>query len=104
MRPPRMTTRRWFLAIAVVAIALWPANRLAKRRAYFLARAAHHRHMAIEISRDKRSRDPADCPNTFISMLHDRMALEYERAARAPWLPDPGLHLCGKISSLMRRR
>ncbi len=38
MRMPRMTTRRWMVAVATASLVLG-AKRLADRRAYFLTRA-----------------------------------------------------------------
>jgi hypothetical protein len=93
MRMPRMTTRRWLLVIAAVAIALLPANGLANRRANFLARAAEYRRIAIEIR--LRNLD---------AFGFDRVASAYERAARSPWSADPYRHVCGKMfRSLLRR-
>ena len=45
MRPPRMTTRRWMVAVALVSIALGTyleAGRLKQRHDEYLARAERH--------------------------------------------------------------
>ena len=59
----------------------------AARRCHFLDLAAYHRQRAIEIGRDHAIRNPGYCPFTFLSLRHDRMALNYKLAADKPWLP-----------------
>jgi hypothetical protein len=67
MRIPRMTTRHWILAVAVVAVALW-GGRLAERRAYYLTRAEVEADRAYDyaagnacLCRDKDTQDPRRC-------------------------------------------
>jgi hypothetical protein len=76
-----MTTRRWIVATAFVAMPLSVANGLAERRAYFLTRAAYHRQMAIDIDNDYLIRSSGGCPFTFESLLHGRTESKDKLAA-----------------------
>jgi hypothetical protein len=68
MRMPRMTTRRWMVAVAALAVALGgyrEATRLKRNRDEFLARAAGHVAEAAYYRRLVASSQP--------SVLHDKM-------------------------------
>jgi hypothetical protein len=81
MRLPRMTTRRWMVAIAVVAVGLADVGR--RRHLALLQRAAYHE----EIERLVTNTAPQVPANAAIRDLHARLKEKYWRAARYPWLP-----------------
>jgi hypothetical protein len=106
MRLPRMTTRRWMVAVAVVALLLGTAvigHRLKRRHDYFLSRAQYHvsgeagaragadRELAFMMAR----KYPPDRVKDIMAQAqraiayHAFLAHEYHRAARYPWLPEP---------------
>jgi hypothetical protein len=110
MRLPRMTTRRWLIAVAAIALLIGGGVWLKQRRDYFLSLAqSHQREVASSTARGEalKSRLGSKSGMTIeeIMNLHrdyDRMmdraehhaslARKYERAARYPWLlvePDP---------------
>lgn len=89
---PRMTTRRWLIVVALVALALG-AETLRERRQMYLSEADMHAFW-------ERRFDPQFVGDWFGPGLNDarrqryhgRLRLKYERAARSPWLlvaPDP---------------
>ena len=96
MRLPRMTTRRWILAVVVVALLLG-AERIVERRAYFLTRA--------EVEADRAGhfigagvclRKEFDKEGMYEKLRDHYLALarKYRLAADRPWLPvesDPDL-------------
>ena len=93
MRLPRMTTRRWMIAIAILAILLAPvAIELPRRRARFRALAAHYRakeliapfrYLSITFNewQSLQKRWPRLRP------YYALMRKKYEFAERYPWLP-----------------
>jgi hypothetical protein len=114
MRLPRMTTRRWMLAVAVVAIViagLIEVCRLGHLRQVYLAVAREYADEAHEIRRGDDGRSdgrmvlirsiagerPASLQSREGMVYLDRIAraaaycdqlrAKYERAARYPWLP-----------------
>ncbi len=85
MRLPRMTTRRWMIAVAVVAVGCAAVlHSLEDRRRERFARIADQ-HIAVFLvpaqvpDRERRSVKRLD--------WHRKMADKYLRAARYPWLP-----------------
>ncbi len=104
MRLPRMTVRRWMVAVAIVALAT-AAGQMWRRSIEYVGRAARYSKMeryirecaAIE-SKINPSDRPPRCrkPNqgglpVMIAHFADLRG-KYERAARYPWLsvvPDP---------------
>jgi hypothetical protein len=97
MRPPRMTTRRWMIAVALVAVGLGTLG-FAKRSSYCARRAAYHREREkicrqiisdVESGRAIRA-DPFEFTEYLRSRLlpyHADMRRKYEFAMRCPWLP-----------------
>jgi hypothetical protein len=84
MRLPRMTTRRWTIAVAVVALLLG-AYVTWHRAVHFIRLAALH---AAEAQMIRSS--PSDDPR--LADYHEGLARKYERASARPWLlvdPDP---------------
>jgi hypothetical protein len=81
MRLPRMTTRRWMIMIAVVAIVLG-AIAIDERRDRFRQLAAYHDRVVQALR-------PPYVPqvNPRRVAYHRDLAAKYERAARYPWLP-----------------
>jgi hypothetical protein len=105
MRLPRMTTRRWMVAVAVIGLMIGGWVRLEQRRDYFLSLAQSHqkevasytaRGMALK-SRLGYTSGMTDKEIMHLYRVYDRMmdradhheslARKYERAARYPWLP-----------------
>ena len=110
MRVPRMTTRRWMIAVAVVGLVIGGGVWLKQRRDYFLSLAqSHQKEVASSTARGEALKSRLGCTSgmTIEEIMHlhgdyDRMmdradhhaslARKYERAARYPWLlvePDP---------------
>lgn len=91
---PRMTTRRWMIAVAIMGV-LMAAEATRRRWAELSAeyRQAATLHRALtEVYRsgahlDSRVEDPADTLRLVAHQL--RLAEKYERAAQRPWLPVP---------------
>ena len=91
---PRMTTRRWMIAVAATASAL---GALQWRRSEFESLAASHESRTIAVVTVKNGR------RTFTDQRGRRLtpveakrsnwrwalSQKYERAARYPWLPVP---------------
>ncbi len=90
MRPPRMTTRRWMIAVAVVGIVLGVTI---ERRNRFRKIAAHHQGQFRKLVSQGHlilSSGSSDDPIMRRLEWHESMRLKYERSARYPWLPvDP---------------
>src|SRR5215475_2229732 len=91
----RMTTRRWMIAVAIVAC-LIQAERTRKHWSYCVSRAQQHR-MLVDAYRQMRAveRDRMP-PETFRSIEPELHRLEaanlaqqqaWERAARRAWIP-----------------
>src|SRR5262249_21597887 len=103
---PRMTMRRWMIAVAVVGVptaAIIASDRQAERRDLLLYRARPH----TETARKYESSTPAiiahlGCPKAIYQRAelrhlleiqprriayHEAMARKYRDAARHPWLP-----------------
>jgi hypothetical protein len=111
MRLPRMTTRRWMVAVAGVGL-VFGVGRLLVLRQRYLGEAAQHAGFRAYLLRtpeniaywesrwtSQREGRPASCPwpakPPFVPAIadyHEAMRLKYEHAARYPWLsvePDP---------------
>jgi hypothetical protein len=101
MRLPRMTTRRWMIAVAVVALSV--AGEQMRRRAVQYRRQAEH-HARIElVCRQTAARLPLMKPSDYegycgymvrnirnsprIAAFHADLRRKYEHAARYPWHP-----------------
>ena len=100
MQLPRMTTRRWMIAVAVMGIILGVSVELQRRHARFLDLATHH-----EASSQIRRRLQGRVGGPYISLRlnglgedvsdwsgarvewHRRVGEKYSRAAHYPWLP-----------------
>jgi hypothetical protein len=105
MRLPRMTTRRWMIAVAAIGLIIGAGVLLKQRRDYFLALVqSHQKEVASSMARanalKSRFGDTSGMTVEDITRLHgdhDRMidradhhaslARKYEDAARYPWLP-----------------
>jgi hypothetical protein len=110
MRLPRMTTRRWMIAVAAIGLMIGGGVWLEQRRDYLLSLArSHQKEVASSTARAEalksRFRSASGMSNGEIMHLHgdydlmiDRadhhasLARNYEQAAHYPWLfvePDP---------------
>jgi hypothetical protein len=99
MRLPHMTTRRWMVAVAVVAVVMGGGIWLRERRRSFESLAAYHQskldRFLIWRSLDDltvirlfhRDLKPLTTDEAKIATWHAAMARKYEQAARYPWLP-----------------
>jgi hypothetical protein len=95
MRLPRMTTRRWMIAVAAVALLCL----LEHRRRSFESLAAYHQskldRFLIWQSLDDltvirlfhRDLKPLTTDEAKVPNWHEAMARKYRHAARYPWLP-----------------
>lgn len=96
MRLPRMTTRRWMLAVAVVALLCL----LEHRRRTFRSRAAYHQSrlsgLGVALSYDGHLRFYKHQDQGIkwltnneakVPAWHEAMARKYRDGARYPWLP-----------------
>jgi hypothetical protein len=97
MRLPRMTTQRWMIAVAVVAIIMTTVG-IRRRQNEFLQLAAYHKkewsHIVGRVSDDGVTwlrYDPLKrdwrLSSASESVYHAQMREKYEHAARYPWLP-----------------
>jgi hypothetical protein len=78
MQLPRMTTRRWMIAVAIVALLFY----MERRRRSFESLAAYHAWPGVASTGHN--------PNLRllrISRWHWALARKYRRAAHYPWLP-----------------
>jgi hypothetical protein len=94
MRLPRMTTRRWMVAVALAGLAMGRAIdgvRLKRRHDDFTARAQHHEQIEAMFrswGRTTSSRLKYLQPDISQNRdYHAAMANKYRHAARYPWLP-----------------
>ena len=111
MRPPRMTTRQWMIAVAVVGIVLAGVERMFRQSDLYRQRAYHHaimeatdggRYCSLFIFFDDEVcpfKLPAGTPAGTDGLLghdaradarqlyHHRMYHKWLRAASRPWLP-----------------
>ncbi len=80
MRLPRMTTRRWMVAVLVASVL--GGLVMLRRAAHFMRLALLHEHMAHLLrSTTGPSADPKGADH------NERLARIYQRAAACPWLP-----------------
>ncbi len=97
MRVPRMTTRRWMVGVAVVALAMGAEKlrRLSRTYAFLAACHAGARTSQVEFVRDCDGFDTSD-REAVAEMIaqfrrhipwHAALARKYQHAARYPWLP-----------------
>ncbi len=103
MRLPRMTTRRWMVAVAVFALSIGVGVQLHHRRAAFLSRAQIHSEQAAWRLADSVTlcgRAIGNMDDIELASLKRRINIlpqlvayhraqdqKYRRAARYPWLP-----------------
>jgi hypothetical protein len=93
MRLPRMTTRRWMLAVAVVALLMGIVGeairelRLARRYGEF----ARGYRFGLDLNRGERVAIPGgfiqSAGSPRLADYYAEMYWKYERASRYPWLP-----------------
>jgi hypothetical protein len=81
MRLPRMTTRRWMIAVAILAVGLEATAALFRRQHALRQRAAYHEKI------EKLAAATQVRANAAIRDRHARLKEKYWRAARYPWLP-----------------
>ena len=93
MRLPRMTTRRWIVAVAVVGIVLAGVEVLRQRRAFALAMASRHTASAAATS-------PFDLRN----LHHDIDGAEVEDGGPLPLAPFRARSVGAGMSSFGRKR
>jgi hypothetical protein len=98
MRLPRMTTRRWMVAVAVVALVLG-AVQLKRRRDDLLSGAQSHAQVEQKwrqweaLERRALQAGEVDANPSLAAWVarrisyHRTMARKYRHAARFPWLP-----------------
>lgn len=91
MRLPRMTIRRWMIAVGLVALTV-TSVRLWERSLAYRRQADHHAWLVA--SRDYVVIDMGGMYDSKVGRLskrgiayHAAMARKYRRAARYPWLP-----------------
>jgi hypothetical protein len=97
MALPRMTTRRWMLGVAAVALACGVAGRVLRFRRlaeYHLARSSADVVSDMLTTHDGTPtfivETGTGAPTTPARVeWHRRLLKKYERAARRPWLPVP---------------
>jgi len=96
---PRMTTRRWMLAVATVAMLCAGGLTIYRRSAHFQALAEHHGSKAGVLQLTGPNGGPAgeirilginDVPiNRKLADWHLELRDKYRAASRRPWLPVP---------------
>jgi hypothetical protein len=95
MRLPRMTTRRWMLAVALVAVSFWggrAAIRLKRESARRLSWAARHDAIGGELRLILVKMTARAKPRVLRNLRdqiehHAEIARKYAAAAYRPWLP-----------------
>jgi hypothetical protein len=97
MRPPRMTTRRWMSAVAVVAMITGGVVECQHRRTRFHQLAAHYARRELQYSvfsysgpggEHRRKRWEVHLRWTAAYRAHcAKMRAKYQRAEKYPWLP-----------------
>jgi hypothetical protein len=104
MRLPRMTMRRWIVAVAIVAILIGVGLEVGRRSRRFARLAAYHTNVALEHfgtlmafggePPPLRDVPPAGLgparylhPARALLRYHCALTEKYQRAARYPWLP-----------------
>jgi hypothetical protein len=86
---PRMTTRRWMVLVAVLAVPLAAVSICIARAAHFQGIAGKHQSQ-VQIGATPFKTFAGTCYYlTDLGLWHADMAAKYERAARYPWLPVP---------------
>jgi hypothetical protein len=88
MRLPRVTTRQWMVAVALVALTIGIALggiRLKRQRDRHLLHAALHQ-SHVDLARKIKKGSPGPLASRLIE-YHASMARRYRHAARYPWLP-----------------
>jgi 1-acyl-sn-glycerol-3-phosphate acyltransferase len=90
MRLPRMTTRRWMIAVVIGAV-LFGAMEISQRRKRFRFLSNSY-HMAAEMSLiEVGPPAPAGSPEAEarrrLVTYYEQLGRKYERAASRPWLP-----------------
>jgi hypothetical protein len=86
VRAPRMSIRRWMVAVALLSISLTgylEVKRLKRRRDEYLARAAREEFIAQYF---RRRRGPGG--STASEVYHASRARRYAAKASRPWIPD----------------
>jgi hypothetical protein len=83
MRLPRMTTRRWMVAMVIVAVAL---EGTMERRNRFRKITDYHRAESKKLASRLKCFAMTELDWQPIEW-HEWMRLKYDRAARYPWLP-----------------
>lgn len=98
MRLPRMTTRRWMIAVAVLCLTfggLAGLQRMNERSQRFRALARNHLHqetvdrLALQGSEAHGAAKAITEKHRMLTEYHRALNLKYKRAARLPWLPVP---------------
>jgi hypothetical protein len=107
MRAPRMTTRRWMGAVAVVALLIGAARAMDRRSKRFARLATSHAHVAMEhlstlmdfggdpppLEEIEKLPPAVQGPARYLHrakslvLYHRALKDKYDRAARYPWLP-----------------
>jgi hypothetical protein len=89
MQFPRMTTRRWMVAVAVVALLLGGivgVYRLRRWHDGFVYRAQWHSRIVVTL-RTRWRVAPNDPVPPRLIVYYRSLASKYQHAARYPWLP-----------------
>ena len=92
MRPPRMRTHRWMVAVATVALACATTDLIMERKKRFALIAREHTIAFPPISfanLDKRTERERELYARYLRIedWHAEMVRKYRHAARYPWLP-----------------
>ncbi len=107
MRLPRMTTRRWMMAVAIVALVIGAAIAIDRRSKRFARLAASHANIAVEhwatlaafggdpppLKEIEKFPPAARGPVRYLHraktlmVYHRELKGKYDRAACYPWLP-----------------
>jgi hypothetical protein len=89
MRLPRMTTRRWMVAVVVAAMTLWAVRLLMLSAAYREKAGRYQLELlgATPILMGPHGSHSLGYPRSVRSRWAERMADKYLHASRFPWLP-----------------
>lgn len=85
MKLPRLTTRRWMLIVAILAVLIAATTELKRRRARFQWLAEYHLENSGPLWRA--TYQGAQSKRPWTGQWHLELSRKYDRAALAPWFP-----------------
>src|SRR5262249_44783875 len=85
VRLPRMTTRRWMVAVVIMGCVMGGIQ-IERRREELVDRADWYR-IFVYIWEERRAAEPNDADAPRFIAYFESLETKYQQAARSPWLP-----------------